>query len=80
MESGSWKSRVIDIFAGLFAISVVLASAISIHAVGSDLRALFAITGTSLFFAGLARGRSVVHNIWSHGLLVVVPVFLARRR
>jgi len=73
MESRSRKSRVIDIFAGFTAICVVLASAISIRAVGSDLRLLFAITGTAFFFAGLARGRNVVHNIWSHGLLVSCP-------
>jgi peroxiredoxin len=76
MESGPRKSRVIDIFAGFTAICVVLATSISIHAVGSDLRSLFAITGTAFFLAGLARGRSVVHNIWSHGLLVSCPGFL----
>jgi len=76
MESGPRKSRVIDIFAGFIAICVVLATSISIHAIGSDLRALFAITGTAFFFAGLARGRSVVHNTWSHGLLVSCPGFL----
>jgi thiol-disulfide isomerase/thioredoxin len=34
------------------------------------------LSGTAFFFAGLARARSVVHNIWPHGLLVSCPGLL----
>ena len=70
------KSRGLDLLAGFTAIVLVLASAILTPIVGSDLRALFALTGTAFFLAGVVRGQSVVHNSWSHGVLVSCPGLL----
>lgn len=69
-------SRTLDLLAGLVAILAVLALSISVHAIGQDLRLLWSLTGTAFFFAGVARARSVVHNIWLHGLLVSCPGLL----
>ncbi len=76
MMLSSTKPRLADLLTGFIAICAVLASAILTRAVGSDLRALFAVTGTAFFLAGIARGHAVVHNIWSHGVLVSCPGLL----
>jgi thiol-disulfide isomerase/thioredoxin len=76
MPGQSRKPRLLDILSGFTAICIVLASAILIRAVGSDLRTLFVVTGTAFFFAGVARGQSVIHGIWSHGILVSCPGLL----
>lgn len=76
MVRTSRKSRFYDLLAGFLAIFVVLVCSMSIHQVGADLRALFAITGAAFFVAGVARGQSVVHHVWSHGVLVSCPGLL----
>jgi len=68
--------RLAELGAGFLAICIVLAAAISIHAIAKDLRLLWVLTGTAFFVAGYARGRSAVHSVWSHGVLVSCPGLL----
>lgn len=65
------KSALLDILAGVTAICFVLGSAMLTNwTLAKDLRAMFALTATAFFFAGLTRGRGGVHNLWLKGLLV----------
>ncbi len=65
-----------DLLAGLIAIVVVVGTSILTSRVGSDLRALFALTGVMFFLAGVARGRGGVSNLWLKALLVSSPGIL----
>jgi peroxiredoxin len=62
-----------DLLAGLLAIFGVLAISIYFQFVGSDLRVLFAVTGTAFYLAGLARGSSAPLNLWLKAVLVSSP-------
>jgi thiol-disulfide isomerase/thioredoxin len=65
-----------DLLAGFTAIVFVLASAIFLQFVGSDLRVVFAVTGTAFYFAGLARGLSAPSHPWVKAILVSSPGLL----
>ena len=65
-----------DLLAGFVAIGFVLASAILLQFVGSDLRVVFAVTGTAFCLAGLARGSSAPLNLWLKAITVSSPGLL----
>lgn len=66
----------LDLAAGLIAILFVVGVSVRATFVGSDLRALFAITAVAFFLAGLARGRDERLNLVLRGLLVSCPGLL----
>lgn len=76
MNAKQIRSRVMDVVTGLVAICLVVGMASSIQSIGSDLRALFALTAAAFFLAGMVRAQSVRHNVWSHALLVSCPGLL----
>ena len=64
-----------DLLAGAAAIVAVVGTAITSQFVGSDLRALFGMSGMAFFLAGLARGRAGA-PAWRRGLIVSLPGLL----
>lgn len=72
------KSRwiLLDLAAGLVAIVAVVGVSVRATFVGSDLRALFAITAAAFYLAGVARGRERRLVVWLRGLLVSCPGLL----
>jgi peroxiredoxin len=66
----------LDLAAGFVAILAVVGVSVRASFVGSDMRALFAITGLAFFVAGLARGREHPLDLWLRGLLVSCPGLL----
>lgn len=65
-----------DLLAGFIAIFFVLAIAIRAQFVGSDLRVLFAVTGTAFFLAGFVRGLSAPRNPWMKAVVASSPGLL----
>lgn len=65
-----------DLLAGFLAIVAVLACSIYLQFVGSDMRAVFAVTTTAFFLAGLARSRGGAANLWIKAVIVSCPGLL----
>jgi thiol-disulfide isomerase/thioredoxin len=65
-----------DLLAGLVAILAVVGIAIYSQFVGSDMRALFAMSGVAFFLAGLARPGRAGSPAWRQGLIVSSPGLL----
>lgn len=65
-----------DLLAGFVAIVFVVGTAIRAQFVGSDLRVLFAITGTAFFLAGLVRGLTAPQNPWIKAFVASSPGLL----
>lgn len=65
-----------DLLAGFVAILSVLAISIRAQFVGSDLRVLFALTGTAFFLAGLVRGLSAPRNPLAKAVIASSPGLL----
>lgn len=65
-----------DLFAGLLAIAAVLACSIYLQFVGSDMRAVFAVTTSAFFLAGIARGKGGIANLWLKAIVVSCPGLL----
>jgi hypothetical protein len=66
----------LDLGAGLVAILFVVGVSVRASFVGSDLRALFAMTATAFYLAGLIRGGERRLNPGWRGLLVSCPGLL----
>lgn len=58
----------IDLAAGVAAIVLVLAVCMGWHRVGSDFRAIFALTGIAFFLAGLLRGPAPDAGLFWHSI------------
>jgi len=56
MRSRPVVSALLDMAAGLIAITAVLGSCFASHRIGLDFRAIFALTAVAFFIAGIARG------------------------
>jgi thiol-disulfide isomerase/thioredoxin len=56
MRSRPVVSALLDMAAGLIAITAVLGSCFASHRIGLDFRAIFALTAVAFFLAGIARG------------------------
>ena len=72
----SMKSTIRDLVAGLVAIFAVVATAVFTQFVGSDLRALFAMSGVAFYLAGLVRGGRSESPLWRQALIVSLPGLL----
>lgn len=66
----------LDLAAGLVAIVFVVGTSIRAAFVGSDLRAMFAVSALGFFGAGVVRGRGGIANLPLKGLLVSSPGLL----
>jgi thiol-disulfide isomerase/thioredoxin len=73
-NTGSTVGR--DLVAGLVAILAVVGTAILVQFVGSDLRALFAVSGIAFYLAGFARPGLPRVPAWRQGLIVSLPGLL----
>jgi thiol-disulfide isomerase/thioredoxin len=73
---GSVKAVGQDLMAGLVAIVAVVGTAIYTQFVGSDLRALFGMSGIAFLLAGLARPGRAGSPAWRQGLVVSLPGLL----
>lgn len=67
------KPVVQDLMAGLVAILAVVGTAVFAQFVGSDMRALFAVSGVAFFLAGLVRPGSAGSPAWRQGVIVSSP-------
>ena len=77
MEKDAGRHWVLlDLAAGFLAIVAVVGVSIRATFVGSDLRALFAVTAVAFYLAGAVRGRGDRLNVWLRGLLVSSPGLL----
>jgi thiol-disulfide isomerase/thioredoxin len=65
-----------DLLAGLAAIAAVVGTAVFTQFVGSDMRALFGMSGVAFFLAGLARPGRAGSPTWRQGLIVSLPGLL----
>ena len=72
----SARSVIKDLTAGFVAILAVVGTAIYNQFVGSDLRALFAMSGVAFFLAGMARPGRAGSPAWRQGLIVSLPGLL----
>jgi thiol-disulfide isomerase/thioredoxin len=70
------RSLGFDLLAGLAAIVAVVGTAIVAQFVGSDMRALFAVSGVAFYLAGLARPGRAGAPAWRQGLIVSLPGLL----
>ncbi|HEV2106466.1 MAG TPA: TlpA disulfide reductase family protein [Candidatus Eisenbacteria bacterium] len=71
---GRWAAR--DLAAGLIAIVLVVGVSVRATFVGSDLRALFAVTALVFFMAGFARGHDPRRGAALRGLVTSLPGLL----
>lgn len=77
MTVSATRHRVLlDLAAGFVAILATVGISIRAAFVGSDLRALVAVTATAFYVAGVVRGREPWRSIWWRGLLVSCPGLL----
>jgi thiol-disulfide isomerase/thioredoxin len=65
-----------DVAAGFLAIVAVVATAVYTQFVGSDLRALFGISGSAFLLAGLSRAPRPEAPAWRQGLIISLPGLL----
>ena len=72
----SRRELVLDLAAGLIAIVAVVGVSIRAAFVGSDLRALFAVTALAFYAAGVARGGGQRMHVVLRGLRVSCPGLL----
>ncbi|MFI5166724.1 MAG: TlpA family protein disulfide reductase [Thermoanaerobaculales bacterium] len=70
MERTLRRSVLLDLAAGVVAITLVVGTGILSRTMGSDLRATCLATAVAFFVAGLLRGVGGVGNVWLKGLLV----------
>lgn len=70
------REVLLDLAAGLVAIFAVVGVSVRAAFVGSDLRALFAVTALAFCAAGLVRGRDQAMNVVWRGLRVSCPGLL----
>ena len=70
------RDPILDLAAGFIAIFAVVGVSVRAAFVGSDLRALFAVTALAFYLAGVARGRGRRMNLALHGLRVSCPGLL----
>jgi len=70
------RSVVRDLSAGFVAILAVVGVSVRSSFVGSDMRALFAVTSLAFYLAGVARGGDRRWSVWPHGLVVSSPGLL----
>ncbi len=73
-DSGGNGTR--DLVAGLLAIVLVVGTAFVSQFIGSDMRALFGMSGAAFFVAGFFRGGAAGGSAWRRGLIVSVPGLL----
>jgi len=77
MSERAGRHRVLlDLSAGFVAILATVGISVRAAFVGSDMRALFAVTAVAFYLAGVARGREPSRSPWARGLLVSCPGLL----
>lgn len=67
---------ILNLLAGLAAIVMVVGISIRAAFVGSDLRALFAVSAAAFYGAGVLRGRAGISSVWLKGLVLSSPGLL----
>jgi thiol-disulfide isomerase/thioredoxin len=75
-RTSATRTVILDLLAGLAAIVLVVGVSIRAAFVGSDLRALFAVSAVAFFGAGVLRGRTGISSSWLKGLVVSSPGLL----